>query len=265
MPVSVKALILGLAVGFIGTLLSFTIFGFYLEESFGLAWLFQLRGPRDPPGQVVVVALNQNAAQVLGFGAKPRDWPRATHARLVDKLCEAGARVIVFDLNFKKPSSPEQDQRLADAIARANNVVLVESLQRQSEPAPSQAANAAGDPNTERIVPPIAPLARAAVALAPFPLPAVPERVNQSWTFKFGAAEIPTLPVVAFQVYALQFYKEWRRLLVRIDPGLEDRLPLEANDVVAKRDVLRVSQTLRNAGERPREIVRCAFGAGLAG
>ena len=130
---------------------------------------------------------------MLGFGAEPRDWPRATHARLVDKLCEAGARVIVFDLNFKKPSSPEQDQRLADAIARANNVVLVESLQRQSEPAPSQAANAAGDPNTERIVPPIAPLARAAVALASFPLPAVPERVNQSGTFKFGAAEIPTL------------------------------------------------------------------------
>ena len=35
MPVSVKALILGLAVGFIGTLLSFTIFGFYLEERSG--------------------------------------------------------------------------------------------------------------------------------------------------------------------------------------------------------------------------------------
>ena len=245
MPLSLKALILGLGVGLFGVLLSFTVLGFYLEETFGLAWLFQLRGPREPPGRVVVVAINQNAARVLGLGAEPRDWPRGTHARLIDKLSAAGARVIAIDLNFKKPSSREHDERLADAMTRANNVVLVASLQRQSEPGQSQAAAAASDPNTERIVPPIAPLARAAVALAPFPLPAVPERVNQAWTFKFGAAEMPTLPVIAFQVYALQAYEEWRHLLVRIDPGLAARLPLEARDILADRQVLRLSQTLR--------------------
>ena len=245
MPVSLKALLLGLGVGLLGALISFTILGFYLEETFGLAWLFELRGPREPPSQVVIVAINQNAARVLGLGAEPRDWPRSTHARLIDKLSAAGARVIAIDLNFKKPSSREHDERLADAMTRANNVVLVASLQRQSQLGPSQAAGAAGDPNSERIVPPIAPLARAAVALAPFPLPAVPERVNESWTFKFGAEELPTLPIVAFQVYALPVYEEWRRLLLRVDPELAARLPAEARDVVANKQVLQVIQTLR--------------------
>ena len=51
-------------------------------------------------------------------------WPRRLHADLVDRLAAAGAAVIVFDIVFAEPSNEEDDQRFADAIRRAGNVVL---------------------------------------------------------------------------------------------------------------------------------------------
>lgn len=51
-------------------------------------------------------------------------WPRRLHAELVDRLSAAGAAVIVFDVVFAEPSNEEDDQRFADSINRAGNVVL---------------------------------------------------------------------------------------------------------------------------------------------
>jgi adenylate cyclase len=51
-------------------------------------------------------------------------WPRKLHADLIDRLVAAGAAVIVLDITFSEPSDKEDDQRLADAIRRAGNVVL---------------------------------------------------------------------------------------------------------------------------------------------
>jgi adenylate cyclase len=53
-------------------------------------------------------------------------WDRALHARMVDRLHQAGAKAIVFDVVFSDPNpgSPEKDQALAAAIRRAGNVVL---------------------------------------------------------------------------------------------------------------------------------------------
>jgi adenylate cyclase len=45
-------------------------------------------------------------------------------------------------------------------------------------------------------------LAEAAAGLAPFALPKVPVQVSRYWTFKAGAGNAPSLPVVAFHVYA---------------------------------------------------------------
>ncbi|MBZ0106989.1 MAG: adenylate/guanylate cyclase domain-containing protein [Sulfuricella denitrificans] len=51
-------------------------------------------------------------------------WPRGLHAELVDRLSEAGAAVVAFDLIMDVASTPDQDSQLADAIRRAGNVVL---------------------------------------------------------------------------------------------------------------------------------------------
>lgn len=51
-------------------------------------------------------------------------WPRGLHAKLVDRLSQAGATVIAFDLIMDVASTPDQDKQLADAIKQAGNVVL---------------------------------------------------------------------------------------------------------------------------------------------
>ena len=56
----------------------------------------------------------------------------------------------------------------------------------------------------ETFLPPIAPLASNALATAAFPLPRMPARVDQCWSFKLG--NTPTLPVVALQIYGIDVY-----------------------------------------------------------
>jgi adenylate cyclase len=51
-------------------------------------------------------------------------WPRGLHGQLVDRLNEAGAAVIAFDLIFAEASDPKQDAAFAAAIGRAGNVIM---------------------------------------------------------------------------------------------------------------------------------------------
>jgi len=51
-------------------------------------------------------------------------WPRSLHGQVVDRLHEAGAAVIAFDLIFAEASEPKEDTAFAEAIARAGNVVM---------------------------------------------------------------------------------------------------------------------------------------------
>jgi adenylate cyclase len=69
---------------------------------------FQLRGPRPPGGEVVIVAIDQKSQDVLGR------WPfsRSYFAEAVDVLREAHARVITFDVNFPQPDQNSALQAL---------------------------------------------------------------------------------------------------------------------------------------------------------
>ena len=57
-------------------------------------------------------------------------WPfrRRFHAQVIRNLERAGAKVIAYDVQFTEPSNPSDDQALADAIARAGNVVLATTV-----------------------------------------------------------------------------------------------------------------------------------------
>ena len=54
-------------------------------------------------------------------------WPRAMHARLLDRIANAGAKTVAFDLLLSEPSSfgAEDDQALAEAIGRHPGVSVV--------------------------------------------------------------------------------------------------------------------------------------------
>ena len=68
---------------------------------------------------IVIVAIDDRTMEETG---RLSSWPRSYHARLIDNLASAGARVIVFDVLFAEPAMG--DEELAAAIKRAGNVVL---------------------------------------------------------------------------------------------------------------------------------------------
>ncbi|MBT8338884.1 MAG: CHASE2 domain-containing protein, partial [Desulfatitalea sp.] len=124
MPRTRNVFLLSLVAGAIAALAALTSQMHALEENLGLAMLFTLRGVRQPPAEVIVVALDRNSSKTMHLPLEARDWPRSVHARLVEHLASAGAAVIVFDLIFNAPQSPETDLALAGAIRKAGNVIL---------------------------------------------------------------------------------------------------------------------------------------------
>ena len=67
-----RALCLGIMVGVLGLLLALTPPGRFLEERFGLYWLFWLRGPITPPEEAIIVSLDNRSARRLGLPDDPR-------------------------------------------------------------------------------------------------------------------------------------------------------------------------------------------------
>ena len=190
----------------LGVLLSIPPFLLDVEEHFGLKLLFSLRGARRPPSDVLIVSLDRDSAEVLNLSRKTQKWPRTLHAQLVQTLSRQGAAAIVFDMLFDEAHDAGADQAFGAAVADAATVVLCESIRQEKVPITDSRGKYLADLNIETLVPPIAPLARSALALAPFPLPKVPVQLSQFWTFKTGAGNAPTLPVVAFFIYASSHY-----------------------------------------------------------
>ena len=164
-----------------------------LERAVGLGTLFRLRGAIPPPADVVVVSMDRRSGETLGQPEKLRDWERSLHASLVDRLTELGASVIVFDVFFEQPRAG--DERLAASLSRSQRGVLAQRLSQEVR----------AGVVLQRLIYPTPALATVAAGLGPFPLPKVPNRVDQFWTF-FNAhiAPSPTLPVLALQLHVLR-------------------------------------------------------------
>ncbi len=241
-----KGLALGLVIGLLGSLATSLPRVSQLEEDFELNWLFHLRGAIQASPEVIVVAIDEQSAQKLALPSKPNEWPRDLHAQLVERLAQAGARVICFDLTFDTPSrTPQQDVQFAAAINRAANVVLTDSLRKETARQTNASGQPIGEIYLERVSAPIPALEQAALAHAPFPLPKE-SRVNTFWTFKSSAGDSPTLPVIAFQIYAFDAYDDFLGLLRRVSPHLTIAPPVSAKALVASSDAGGLITTLRN-------------------
>lgn len=128
-----------------------------LEETVGLDVLFVLRGPRQPPVQVVTVAIDRETASTFHASDEPSLWPRTLHAELVRRLVGAGAELVAFTVFFNE-ARPDEDTRLAEAIDEAGNVVLASFLKLK---------HLQGDAYVEMLVPPVETLASGALGSAP--------------------------------------------------------------------------------------------------
>jgi CHASE2 domain-containing sensor protein len=92
-------------------------------QSDTVALRFQAR-EADRPSDLVVVGIDD-----ITFSDLNRQWPfpRSLHARAIDRLRAAGARTIVYDVQFTEPTKPSEDLALFDAVRRAGNVILATS------------------------------------------------------------------------------------------------------------------------------------------
>ena len=239
-----KAIIIGLLTSLLG--LGLLPFGHQLEENVGVDLLFRLRGAREAPSDVLIVSMDKVSAAHLNLPLEPEKWPRTLHARLTEYLAEQGASVIAFDMIFDEPRRPDHDRIFAQAIRKARNVVLCSCLKKDVILVTDETGTPKGRLSIEKQSPPIAILAQSAVALAPFPLPKVPVKVSQYWTFKAGAGDMPTLPVVAFQLYSLQYYDDFIQLLRKVRPLTTGRLPSDTDGIINRKGLVNFIRDLRD-------------------
>jgi len=167
----------------------------------------------------VVVAIDPRSLHLWSW-----PWSRGLHADLVDALGAAGARAIVFDIDFAPPRDAEGDARFADAISRSGRVVLASVDHSASEPgAPAPL--------------PHAPLARAAAsigsALLPIDADGVIRRLPHRSRDAVQGSELAPLAAAA-----LQFVDP--ALAIGDDAALriDHREPWGAAPVVSAADVL---------------------------
>ena len=197
-----KGLLIGIIIGFAGTLVGLSPYGAAFERSVGLALLFNIRGEISPPDEVAIVAIDNRTGEQLGLPSLPRDWPRSIHATLVDSLVNRGASVIVFDVHFHKPKSQHHDQQFVDSVARADRVVLVEQVNGKRQPIFNAEGKIVGRVWSEELLQPFPHLALAAKGLGTFTLPKTEAAVYGFWVFKESVGHAPTLPATALHLYS---------------------------------------------------------------
>lgn len=192
-------------------LLALTPLGARLERETGLAWLYALRGPQPAPPGATVIGLDRasvgwmqrmvgrieteipalahcltGAARAeLAVARNVNHLPRGLHACLVERLAEAGAALIVMDINFSL-TRPE-DPIFAAAIRRAGNVLLLESV-RASPEAPGVIMRHS----------PAEPLLEAASRTVGFHVDGAPGEMTARYLSRFPRfPDLPVLPVEA--------------------------------------------------------------------
>lgn len=241
-----KVLIFCLLVAFIGLTISLTPVGIGWEENISLKVLFKLRGIRQPPSDILIVAIDKESVEYLNLSHSPVKWPRSIHAHIIDFLSERGASVIVFDVFFDDPQSEVNDWLFSESITRAGNVVLSAYLKQELHDLSVEAGKSNGIAVIDTLELPLDILQRSAAAVAAFPLPKVPVRVNQYWPFKLGAGDMPTMPVVAYQIFALKAYDAFISLLNEFVPAKTGRLPQSSTELAGMKGLEKIVQTIRD-------------------
>ncbi|MEE9604754.1 MAG: CHASE2 domain-containing protein [Candidatus Scalindua sp.] len=249
-----KPLILGLFIGILGLLISLVLFRLVLKENIDVDVLFNLRGPRQAPHDVIIVSMDKFSASKLNLPYDPKKWPRSLHARLTKNLSEAGAEVIAFDIMFNESRSTEDDKDFAEEIDKAGKIVLCESLKKGTSHLTDERGYLIGNIGIERLVQPIKLFADSAAALAPFPIPQVSTKISQYWTFKTSAGNVPTLPLVVFKIFTLNEYDAFIQLLKKFNPSQIHKLPNNKEEIIKERRVVEVIRILRNIFEHEPQI-----------
>lgn len=129
-PSWLQALVLGLGVFLLVVSAGSLPWGEWLENR-ALDVAYQTRPLALPVTNILIVGLDEASFQEL---RRAWPWPRSWHARLIQRLKEAGAKVIVLDLILAEPSEPAEDAALAAALRTAGNVILAQTIEAVADP-----------------------------------------------------------------------------------------------------------------------------------
>ncbi len=253
---------MGALAGLFGVLVIASPLGELFERSVGLASLFKIRGPTEPPPDVAVIGINGTTGNELGLPSVPVQWPRLVHGELIEELMRRKVSLIAFDIHFAEAKNPADDRQFAKAIQNAGSVVLLEKLIARNQPLRDAQGNPRGSVWMESVGPPLAVLSAASIGLGPFPLPKLGASVHEFWAFKSSTGETPTLPAVALHRYVEGKHPDWRDSLAEagiIDPDAQENGEESENGAEALRYQM---QQLRAAALAPARESRS--GAALA-
>ncbi|PPD37593.1 MAG: adenylate/guanylate cyclase domain-containing protein [Methylomonas sp.] len=191
---------------------SIIYFSSHLESGFGLDLLFQSRGVRTPPNNIVIIAMDEHSQTRLGLWQDLTRW-RGYHAMLIQQLKRQGAALIIFDLQFLE-EHPGQDDIFADAVKSSGNVLVTLCTQKQNSALdecsennkPSNLSNYGIQQEAsgfKGINYPVKLLSDAILDAAPFFLPydAKNPTIHEAWLFVDALDFTPTLPVTAWAHY----------------------------------------------------------------
>ena len=125
-----RALIFAACIALVGAVAMALPSGYGRDETLGLQLLFQLRGERKAPEDVVIVAIDEDTVQREQLTDDVSQWPHRFYADLVRRVAAAGAKVVALDVLISEPGLAEDDRALAEAVRDAGNVVLLGHLKR---------------------------------------------------------------------------------------------------------------------------------------
>ncbi|KHE92681.1 MAG: adenylate/guanylate cyclase domain-containing protein [Candidatus Scalindua rubra] len=81
---------------------------------------FQIRGKRDPGDEIIIVAIDEKSIQKLGR----YPWPRRYVAQFVDRITDAGARILALDVIYAERQNVEILEALDTLAEKYNNSQL---------------------------------------------------------------------------------------------------------------------------------------------
>ncbi len=93
--------------------------------------LFRMRGSRPLSEDLLLITIDDETFSALNISWP---FPREYHAKLIENLRLAGARLVVFDIEFTENSRPEADEMLADMALIYDNVIFAGKVLKASQP-----------------------------------------------------------------------------------------------------------------------------------
>ena len=122
----IKYIVISFVVFVIFRILFITNFWINLEHKASDVF-FLLRGAQETSDNIVIVEIGDDTFNTLN---ERWPFPREYHARIIENLEKAGAKQIIFDIEFTERTNVNADSKLASAIANYDNIILSGKLIR---------------------------------------------------------------------------------------------------------------------------------------